>query len=162
MKPLDKRRLINELKDGLGREIDVLRAAAKDAREAATHEEAKPENDKDTRAIEAAYLAGAQADRVRELDRVVNALEFLALRELGDGDPIGLSALVELDLDGARSHYFLLPVGGGMRASAEGVEVQVVTPQSPMGQALIGKTTGDTVELRLKQARRVYEIVGVR
>ena len=88
---IDKRLLVQELRANLGREIDVLRAAARDAREAATHEEAKPENDKDTRAIEAAYLAGAQADRVRELERVVNALEFLALRDLREGDAIGLS-----------------------------------------------------------------------
>ena len=159
---IDKRLLVQELRANLGREIDVLRAAARDAREAATHEEAKPENDKDTRAIEAAYLAGAQADRVRELERVVNALEFLALRDLREGDAIGLSAVVELEQGGVRTHYFLAPVGGGLRASPGGVEVQVVTPQSPMGQALVGKTAGDVVELRVKQGRREYEIVSVR
>ena len=38
-------------------EIATMRKAALDAAEGATHAEAKPENDKDTRAIEASYLA---------------------------------------------------------------------------------------------------------
>jgi len=161
MKRIDKRALIQALKDELRREIGVLSAAAKDAREAATHEEAKPENDKDTRGLEAAYLAGAQAERVRELEKVVNALEFLVLRDFKDGEAIALSAIVELDLDGALSHYFLAPVGGGMRATIEGIDLQVVTPPSPMGQALVGKTVGDVVELRVKQGKREYEVVAV-
>ena len=154
---VDKRALISELRAAIAREIGVLAAAARDAREAATHEEAKPENDKDTRAIEAAYLAGAQADRARELERMANALEFLALRDHKADDAIGLSAIVELDHDGTRSVYFLAPVGGGMKARVSGTDVQVITPQAPMGQALLGRTVGDVIEVR----KREYEIVGV-
>jgi transcription elongation GreA/GreB family factor len=156
--PIDKRTLIAELRTSLAREADVLREAARDARAAATHEEAKPENDKDTRAIEASYLAGAQAARVRELEGIANALEFLDLRDFGDGAPIAASALVTLDCDGTRTYCFMAPVGGGMRARVGGVEVQVVTPQSPMGQALLGRTVGDVIEVR----KRELEIVEVR
>ena len=60
------------------REVEVLTAAARSTHEAATHEENKAENDKDTRAIEAGYLAGAQADRVRELQGAITAFEKLA------------------------------------------------------------------------------------
>src|SRR5215470_16624733 len=115
---VDKRALILELRTSIAKECAVLTAAARDAREAATHEEAKPENDKDTRAIEAAYLAGAQADRVRELERTANALEFLVLRDFRDGEPIGLGAIVELDHEGTRSLCFVAPAGGGMKGRA--------------------------------------------
>jgi hypothetical protein len=40
-----------------------LERAHADARAGATHEEAKPENDKDTRALEQSYLARGQAIR---------------------------------------------------------------------------------------------------
>lgn len=155
---VDKRALIQELRATIAREAAVLAAAARDAREAATHEEAKPENDKDTRAIEAAYLAGAQADRARELERTANALEFLVLRDFKDDDVIGLAAIVELDHEGTRSVYFVAPAGGGMKGSSNGVDVQVITPQSPMGQALVGRAVGDVIEVR----KREYEIVDVR
>jgi hypothetical protein len=102
---MKKRELVEKLVAELGREIGVLKQAAMASREAATHEEAKPENDKDTRAIEAAYLAGAQAERVRELERDLNALSFLTLRAFGEGDAIGISALVEVDLEGERLRW---------------------------------------------------------
>jgi transcription elongation GreA/GreB family factor len=157
-----KQDLVRHLGAALARDLEVLRNAALASREAATHEEAKPENDKDTRAIEAAYLAGAQADRVRDLEATVNALGFLELRSFREGDPIALGALVELDRDGERSHYLLAPRGGGLETTFEGLRVQVVTPRSPIGQALVGKRVGETIELRRQGGVREYEIVGVR
>ena len=156
-----KRELIRQLQAELGRELLVLKQAALASREAATHEEARPENDKDTRAIEAAYLAGAQADRVRELERTVNALEFLPLRAFGPADPILAAALVEVDLDGERLHYFIAPQGGGLQANLDGKRILVITPQSPIGVALLGKTAGDVVEVQTKNGLREYEIVRV-
>src|SRR5512147_503014 len=112
---MNKRDLVNRLKAELEREIQILERAARSAHEAATHEESRPENDKDTRAVEAAYLAGAQADRARDLERARSALSFLPLRSFREEDPIAAAALIEVDLDGKRCHYFLAPQGGGLR-----------------------------------------------
>ncbi|MFS8069704.1 MAG: transcription elongation factor GreAB, partial [Byssovorax sp.] len=95
---MDKRALIQELIAVARSEMAVLDRAARAAREAATHEESRPENDKDTRAIEASYLAGAQADRIRDIERVINGLEFLPLRPFAATDPIASAALVEVDV----------------------------------------------------------------
>jgi len=46
-----KQALRDELASLLSADLDVLERAQKATREAATHEEAKPENDKDTRAL---------------------------------------------------------------------------------------------------------------
>src|SRR5262249_18508075 len=138
-----------------------LTRAAKDAREAATHEEAKPENDKDTRAVEAAYLAGAQAERVRDLTRVAASLASLDLRTFGPEDRISSTALIELDLEGVSHHYFLAPKGGGLSVTVGGVVVQVITPLSPLGRELLGKSVGDVVEVRAQQKTRSYEVVGI-
>jgi len=161
MSSAPKQAIVDELRAALTREIDVLKQAANTAREAATHEEAKPENDKDTRAIEAAYLAGAQATRVRDLERARNTLGFLDLRSFTDADPIGLGALVEAEVDGSRTILFIAPAGGGMRAHLEGKEVQVITPQSPLGQRVVGRSAGDVIELQLPGGKREYEILRV-
>ena len=155
MKPIDKRALVAKLREELAREIAAMRAAQKDTQKAATHEEAKPENDKDTRALEQSYLARGQAERVRDLERSDNALEFLVLRPCDKGM---LGALVEVEHEGARAVYFLAPAGGAIRAAIDGTSVQVVTPEAPMGRALVGKEAGDVVEVRGKE----YEIVEVR
>ena len=158
---MNKRDLIRQLQDELGREVRILKQAALASREAATHEESRPENDKDTRAIEASYLAGAQADRVRELERAVNALEFLPLRAFGAASPIAASAVVEVDLQGERLHYFIAPQGGGLHTTFEGKRIAVITPQSPVGLALLGKTAGEVVEVQAKNGLREYEILCV-
>jgi transcription elongation GreA/GreB family factor len=143
-------------------EIATMRKAAYDAAEAATHAEAKPENDKDTRALEASYLAAGQAERVRELESALKLLVSLELRDIGPATPICASAVITLeDDDGASSLFFMSPHGGGLRLDLEGKSVQVVTPQSPLGKALLGRLHGDVIELRGKSGLREMTIVDV-
>lgn len=139
-----------------------MRRAAKDAREAATHEEAKPENDKDTRALEASYLARGLAGRVADLSATLQALKALSARPLDEDAPVSSGALVALeDEDERRQVYLVAPLGGGARVTVAGVEVRVVTPQAPLGEALLGKRVGDDVELRTPQGLRELVVVSV-
>jgi transcription elongation GreA/GreB family factor len=158
---IDKQALIGRLREEIARTMGVLTRAAQEAREAATHEEAKPENDKDTRAVEAAYLAGAQADRARDLGRASAALAALVPRPFGPTDTISAGALVALEQGDVTHWYFLAPQGGGLRAVIDGTEVQVITPVSPLGHELLGKSLGDAVEVRVQGKLRAYEIVAV-
>lgn len=112
---LEKREIILALEAEIARESAIIAKAARDARDAATHEESKPENDKDTRGLELSYLAGAQAKRVTELEKVTNSLKFMVLRHFSKGDAIDLSALVEVERNGAQLYYFVCSFGGGMR-----------------------------------------------
>lgn len=156
-----KRALVDALVASLEEELATTRRAAKDAREAATHEEAKPENDKDTRALEASYLAGAQAARARALEGAIEATRGMALLDLRDKS-IQASAVVILeDEDEVRTTFFVAAFGGGTALSAGGLTAQVVTPRSPLGQALLGRAEGDSIELRVKGAVREMTIVGV-
>jgi transcription elongation GreA/GreB family factor len=157
-----KRILLASLLAHVEGEVATMRRAAYDAAEAATHAEAKPENDKDTRALEASYLAAGQAERVRELETALKILSGLELREIGKTTPICASAVITLeDEDGARTTFFMSPHGGGVRLELEGASVQVVTPQSPLGKALLGRTHGDTIELRGKAGLREMTIAEV-
>ncbi len=157
-----KRPLVVALLAHLEAEIATMRRAAGDARAAATHEEAKPENDKDTRALEASYLAAGQAERVRELEAAAKTIASLELRALGRDSPIQASAVVTVeDEGGARSTFFLAPHGGGAQLSLDGAPVQVLTPQSPLGRAILGRTCGDVVELPARGKTRELEIVDV-
>jgi transcription elongation GreA/GreB family factor len=161
MPRLDKRVLVQQLVADLEAEIAVLTAAARSAHEAATHEEAKPENDKDTRSVEAAYLAGAQAERVRDLERVSSALSTLPLKEFAADDDVAVSAIVEVSLKGARQWCFIARDGGGRKTRVSGVEIQVVTPVSPLGEALVHARAGEVVEVVTPAGVREYEVCSV-
>lgn len=62
----DKAALRDELARSMAADLAVRERAYEGARAGATHEEAKPENDKDTRALEQSYLARGEAARVEE------------------------------------------------------------------------------------------------
>jgi transcription elongation GreA/GreB family factor len=78
---------------------------------------------------------------------------------LAPTDVARAGALVEVeDEDGRRLSYFLAPEGGGTRLEGG---VQVVTPPSPLGEALVGKRAGDEVELMLGGKSRVLSLLSV-
>jgi transcription elongation GreA/GreB family factor len=144
-----------ELVQKLEETLRTLQAAHADTLEAATHAEAKPENDKDTRALEQSYLARGQAMRIEALKAGLAAVVTMGV---APGEVGRVSALVEADEDGDEVRFFLAPEGGGTRLAGG---VQVVTPASPLGQALVGKREGDEVELKLGGKTRVLTIRSV-
>jgi transcription elongation GreA/GreB family factor len=154
----DKAALRDELARLLAAELATMNRAQKAVQEGATNEEAKPENDKDTRALEQSYLARGQARRVEELATGLAEVQAMALRRFDDETPIGLSAVVTLEADTGTRVVFLAPDGGG--AKLGGGAVQVVTPKSPLGRALVGMRAGDACTVTL--GAREQEVVVVR
>lgn len=156
--------LKQELLEMVTRDLDTLVRAHRATREGATHEEAKPENDKDTRALEQSYLARGQAVRIEELRAGVEAISTLTTRAFDQDDPVALGALVTLsdaDAEAASDAFtvFISPHGGGHRLA--GGRVRVVTPASPLGRALLGKRVSELVEVNAGGRERQLEIVGV-
>jgi hypothetical protein len=154
--PARKGRLLAALRGALARDLEAVEAAAHAAHDAATHPEAKPENDKDTRAVEAGYLAGAQSARAAEVKRALaefdratsTSFSLLVLRESVKGH----------DVD---SVVLLSPWGGGQKVDDGGTTVAVVSPKSPIGSALVGRSAGDVVEVEMGTRVREIEVVDV-
>jgi transcription elongation GreA/GreB family factor len=159
---MDKHELVKRVLEKLEAERRTLAEAALNTYEAATHEESEAEDQYDTRGLEASYLAGAQAKRVAEIDQFISSLRFLDAKDFKNDEPISATALVELDHDGKTTWCFLLPKGGGMSVEFEGHQVQIVTPKSPMGEALVGRHSGDLALVDTGRETREYEIVSVR
>lgn len=150
--PTRKQALVAELIQRLTDALEIASASHRAAVEGATHEQAKPENDKDTRGLEQSYLARGQALRIADQTAQLAALKALQIRPHREDAPIGLGALVTLD-DGDRSQqYLIVPHGGGL--VLDGGAVQVVTPTAPICRAMIGKCVGDETKLVLGGKKR--------
>jgi len=134
-------------------DLDVLVQSALAAKEAATHSESKAEDQYDTRGLEASYLAGAQSERVTELEGLLAVYRNLDLEAFNDETPLRSTALIELSSENKTLYCLLMPQGGGRSLEFEGKRVQVVTPQSPLGQALLGRKPGDEIEVRTQIVR---------
>ncbi len=154
----DKGALMEQVVQYLSDELARLRAIADTTRRGAIHEEAKPENDKDTRALEQSYLARGQAERVALAEAALQLLRFWE-PNAGPGERVALGSVVELTVDEEPRWVFMAPAGGGLRVSSGKHSVQLVTPEAPLGRALIGKQAGECFELTLAGVKREYEVL---
>ena len=161
MTPLPNKGAVRDaLVERLRAEADKARASARLTREGATHEESRAENDKDTRGLEASYLARGQAKRVEELEEALVRTRTLPLDDFS-ARPIGPGALVLAVVDDDERCFFLAPAGGGEKLEVGGATVHVLTAASPVGRALAGKRVDDEFELTVAGRVRVYEVVDV-
>ena len=159
----DKQHVLEAVLERLAADLQQATHAAEETRRDATHAEAKPENDKDTRALEQSYLARGQAMRAEQLAQEREQLRFLELPRFSRDAAISAGALVELEAeDGTTRVLFLLPHAGGTEVSVDGALVLVVTAASPLGAALLGRGEGDDVSLRTRDKLRNYVITEVR
>ena len=158
---MNKADLVKALIENLEQELLLLKAAARATYEAATHEESKPENEYDTRGLEASYLAGAQAKRAGEIDEVISMFKTTSMKSFASDEMISSTALVLVESKGKKSLVLIMPKGGGVRLAHQGHDIQVITPHSTLGEALLGLKCGDTAEIELNGQMREYKILAV-
>lgn len=158
---MNKTSLITHLRATLEKELAVQKESEKATREAATHEESKPENQYDTRALEASYLAGAQSKRIIEMEDLLTVYKHMQVKSFGPNDPIANSALVEVEFKGRTSYLFVMPKGGGVNVTFEGLKIQVITPSSPLGSSLLGLKVGDVALVENGTQVLEYEILSI-
>src|SRR5947209_12395550 len=131
---MNKKQLLKQIVVSLTESLELLEKAARASHAEATHESSKAENKYDTRGLEAAYLAGGQARQAREILDSIKLYEVMTLKDFAPEEPIDLTALVELDTDGARALFFIGPKSGGLEIEEQSREIMLITPQSPLGQ----------------------------
>jgi hypothetical protein len=158
---VNKQHLIEKIVAHLEKELVALKEAALATYEAATNEESKPENEYDTRGLEASYLAGAQAKRVGEVEELIFIYKDLKVRSFSPDEAIASTALAEVSLNGKRSWVFIMSKGGGTMLQVDGLAVQIVTPSSPLGEALLGLRVGDIAMVEAGDKVREYEILSL-
>ena len=146
----------------LGKELETITAAARNAFEAATSDEHHAENKYDTFSLESSYLARGQAKRVGELSEALERLQQLPLKTLEPTTPILLSALVRLQAgDGEKRTVFIGPAAGGEALEAEEETIVIVTSRSPLGQALLGKVVGDAFDIKMGPLAQTFTVMSV-
>ena len=159
---ISKRAILRKIIEQLGEEVAMLAQASRTMHADASDEQNKAEDQYDTRGLETAYLASSQARAATETEQALAAYQALQLQPFKDSTPIALTALVELDAKGERTLYFLGPKSGGIEVRIQGTEILVITPESPLGQQLVDKKAGDTIQLQTRGPAQKFRVVSVR
>lgn len=139
---MDKPSALDALRTVLRAELAVQEQMTAMARDEATSPESRPENQYDTRALEASYLAAGQGERLAELRQLVAWIQVVH-PPMVRGDS---GALVEVEVDD-RVQWIVLGPRGGTKAEVDGQTVALVSVTSPLGRLLVGGAEGDGDEL---------------
>jgi transcription elongation GreA/GreB family factor len=158
---MNKRAIIKKISAKLVDELETYLRAAKFSRTEATHESNKAENKYDTRGLEASYLARGQSKQAAELEAAVAEFAKLGARKFTADDAIAVGALVVIEVSGESNIYFLGPRAGGTEIWHDKKEILVITPQSPLGEQLVGKKFGDQPQLTFGGTKQTAKIVSV-
>ena len=158
---MNKRAIIQKITAKLVSELEVYFRAAQFSRAEATHESNKPENKYDTRGLEASYLARGQSKQAAELEAALAEFEKLGLRKFAADDAITVGALVAVEVGGETNVYFLGPRAGGTEIEHDRKEILVITPQSPLGEQLMGKRQGEKLPLNFGGSKQTAKILSV-
>jgi transcription elongation GreA/GreB family factor len=146
--------------------ISALEATHKGAVEAAlrayntaTNDENVAENQYDTLALEASYLAHGQAQRVAECEADILAFKKLDIADNVKKKVVTLGCLIQLiDEDDNNKYVFFAPTAGGLKVRFDEKDIIVVTPTSPLGEALVGRELHDDVDVHIGSQIINYEI----
>ena len=146
---IDKRMILDTLIDQAEAKLEELKAGYGAARDAVLSAPHVMKGKREVFGQESAYLANALALNIQERERELRTLRGMRLPERPER--VALGCLVGVGAaDGALvGLYLVLPVCGGMevRMADEGATVRIVTPQTPVAKALLGKSVGDEVHL---------------
>jgi transcription elongation GreA/GreB family factor len=164
MAAMDKRALTEQLIGRLKTTAKMARRASQDATQEAREGATPAERREDSRvALENAGLARGQERRAAQAAQDLAALERFRPGPFPPNAAIGLGAVVEVeDEEGGRT-FFLAPVGAGEELTGpdgDGI-LSVVTPNSPVGRAVLGKRRGDSIEITVRGEPRELAITFV-
>ena len=147
------------LRKTLADELATLERVAAMSRDEAISEETRSENDFDTRATEASYLARGLAGRITSMRKLLGWFQELDVSKPLQPPVVQLGALIALEGAGDEL-LFMAPVGRG-QVQAGRWKVNIISPSSPLGGALEELEAGDEAEVITPRGVTTREILGV-
>jgi transcription elongation GreA/GreB family factor len=163
---MDKQSLVDQLRDQLSTTARAALAsrdaAAMEARDGATPDEKR----EDARAAhQLGTLGKVQQRRAQEAMAAADALTAFRPQALAETARIVVGAIVEIEDEevGEGRTFFIAPVGAGTTLTGPGGDghLSVVTPVSPIGKAVMGKKSGDVVDVTVDGELREWQITYV-
>ena len=163
--------LIDQLRSRLRQDASIAVRAGNAAKDAAQNSVTAMEKRQDSRAmIEQGNMAYAQSKRARLALEYLQALEAFDERGFTTyhmRSKVGLGAVVDAQCETEEGYigrtFVMLPVGAGEELTGpdgDGI-ITVLTPQSPVGKAMFGKSVGDVAEVTIKREPWDWEIVEI-
>lgn len=138
-----KKQLKQALLSDIDDEIERALRAAQMAQAAASDGNNRPENQYDTLALEAAYLAHGQSERIHQLQQLRIAINRWQVPMFGMEDELSVGALLHLQHIQKGDALLWLTPTGGRQIRLDQYSVQVMNVKAPLVNALRQRVIGD-------------------
>ena len=154
--------LVRQLETSARTALAARDVTVQEAREGATPDEKR----EDARAAhQAQSLGGAQQRRARQALAEADAVAAFRPSRFGPTSKIAVGAIVEIEdaETGEGRTFCLAPAGAGITLTGPGGDgiISVVTPVSPIGRAVLGRATGEVVDVTVEGDAREWQITYV-
>lgn len=150
-------RVLSALRDALRDALAAVGRGAAMARDEATSAESRPENQYDTRALEASYLAAGQGERLAAARALAGWAELVSPKP---ATRIEAGALALLDGPGGERWVLFAP-RGGPELDVDGIRITLISVTSPLGAALAGLGADDEAEVDSPTGVQAWGVVAV-
>ena len=141
------------------KDISIAEQAVAIARDTATHKDCLGSSKYETMGLEASYLAQGQGTRLLELER---ALAYFKQTTLQASTSVELGAYISLNDENDKPTYLWMAAdAGGLKINYHQQTITVITPKSPLGKAILGKTTGDAFSLKIMAKEQYFKISSI-
>ncbi|WP_448245577.1 hypothetical protein [Thalassotalea agariperforans] len=155
----DKPQILTLVLQQLTHELNNCIEAANNAHLAAVDEQSVAETQYDTLAIESAYLAEGQSRRLVELKKTIGQLKSFTFQPVDIEQPIKLGGLIQFE-DSPQNKWLLMsPTAGGYKVMIGDNLVTLVTPQSPLGKAILNKYLDDDISYHVGNKMICHTII---
>lgn len=100
---------------------------------------------------EIGYMVDSLNNRLFNLKKDISIIEEFKREYIKSDIPcqnVGIGSFVQLEIGGEKEFYFILPAGGGTTVSAEELgEITIISPDSALTKAIIGRKVGEETQL---------------
>ncbi len=162
---MDKQEILQGVIEKIQQEIQDAEQSFESTRNAAIEAPGAMQSHSDTTKFQMGQLAGKIQNSIYEKRLAIKTIQNIIDSDLSpdsDIDKIKVGSLVEILNESKISEfYYILPVGGGTKITCKNKIVSVITPQTPLATALIGKQKKDAVKLQTGYMQRELTITNV-
>lgn len=92
--------------------------------------------------------------RAKELDQILSTVEIIST-EGGVGNTVNIGSKIDVEVNGATKTYTIV---GAQEAEPL---ARKISNESPLGQAFLGRSKGDTIQVKVPSGVQVYKITDI-
>lgn len=146
-----KERLITMIKADIEKQLQSFESA----RQASIDAPGRMQSRYDTTGIESAWVADGLARALREKESNLKCLEAFHWTESNTYVSIGSIVKILSSDSPAPEYFFVIPVLSGCELYENGLTITTLSPETPLGSALMGKKVREKIEVNFPLRRTI-------